>query len=252
MKKTAYILAAAVLIAALSGCNSNSGDNDKPAETTKVTQVAFEVIDTTPAAINFLKTLVQLFSKYLETRMQYPLSFETETETENGMITAGIYIKDESAICFSSTDASGMNSRNIYMDGKIYMIFDEDKVIYEKDTTNDIIKNVVEENLLKININDATAMTYKTSNEPVYYNDVLYKHEAIYSTPDTGTNYYYDVNTDDLVYIVYGDSVAKVIRLNNEVSENAFTIPQGYEIKDMEEYFAKIKAEQAAQTTAAE
>ena len=81
MKKTAYILAAAVLVATMAGCNSNSGSEEPKGG--KVTQIAFQADspkeDTTEEALTFLKEQVPLFSKYLETRMQYPLTFETES-----------------------------------------------------------------------------------------------------------------------------------------------------------------------------
>ena len=85
MKKTAYILAAAMLIAALSGCNSSSGNDGEPAETTKVTQVAFqaeEKEDTTEEALVFLKEQVPLFYQLeLLGKMRDNISYYTTEAT---------------------------------------------------------------------------------------------------------------------------------------------------------------------------
>ncbi len=249
MKKTAYILAAVMLIATLAGCDGNSGDSQTTNKDGKVTQVAFqtpEEPDTTDQAVAYLKTQVPLFAKYLETRMQYPLTYETEVQTAEGTMKAAIYIKSASEICFSSTNTKGYTTRTIYAGKKVYSIIDEERIIYEGDTTKEAVKEVVENNLLKIDYNEASSMTYETSETPDYYNDVLYKHEIIYSEPSKGVHYYYDVNTDDLVYVVVKDSVTKVTRLDNEVSEDPFSLPMSYETKSLEEYFAEQAAEQAA------
>lgn len=251
MKKTAYILAAVMLIAALSGCNSNSGSDES--KDGKVTQVLFqtpEEPDTTDQAVAYLKTQVPLFAKYLETRMQYPLTYETEVQTAEGTMKAAIYIKSDSEICFSSTDTKGFTTRTIYAGKKVYSIMDEDRIIYEGETTKKAVKEVVEDNLLKIDYSEASFMAYETSEAPDYYNDVLYNHEIIYTQPGKGVHYYFDVNTDDLVYVVLEDSVTKVTRLDNEVSEDPFSLPMGYETKPLEEYFAELAAEQAAAQTA--
>lgn len=248
MKKTAYILAAAMLIATLAGCDGNSG-SDKSKDG-KVTQVAFqtpEEPDTTDQAVAYLKTQVPLFAKYLETRMQYPLTYETEVQTAEGTMKAAIYIKSASEICFSSTDTNGYTSRTIYSGKDVYAISDVDQVIYESKTTKEAVKEVVEENLLKIDYNEACLMTYEASETPDYYNDVLYKHEIIYSEPGKGVHYYFDVNTDDLVYVVSGETVTKVTRLDNEVSEDPFSLPMSYKTKPLEEYLAELAAEQAAE-----
>ncbi|MBR4111633.1 MAG: hypothetical protein IKK53_01220 [Ruminiclostridium sp.] len=253
MKKTAYILAAAVLIAALSGCNGNSGDNDKPAETTKVTQVAFqteEKEDTTEEALVFLKEQVPLFSKYLETRMQYPLSFETETETEDGIITAAIYIKDEKNMCHAAVDAFGNYSATIYTPEMTYIIVEANKTIYTRETTEEEVKKLVANNLLKIDADEAKAMSYVTDLD--YFNDVLYKHEIIYAEPGVPTDYYFDENSEELVYIATENSTTRITKLTNEVTESAFELPSGYKTMTIEEYYEQLEAEQAAQTTAAE
>ncbi len=253
MKKTAYILAAAVLIAALSGCNSNSGDNGEPAETTKVTQVAFqaeEKEDTTEEALVFLKEQVPLFSKYLETRMQYPLSFETEIETEEGTATAAIYIKDEKNICLASTDAFGNYTASIYTPEMTYIIVEEDKTIYTRESTEEEVKKLVANNLLKIDVDEAKAMEYVTDFD--YFKDVLYKHEIIYSKPGTGTHYFFDEHSEELVYIATNDSTTKITKLKNEVTESAFELPADYKTMTISEYYEQLEKEQAAQTAEAE
>ena len=253
MKKTAYILAAAMLIAALSGCNSSSGNDGEPAETTKVTQVAFqaeEKEDTTEEALAFLKEQVPLFSKYLETRMQYPLSFETETVTDEGTVTTAIYIKDEKNMCHASVDALGNYSATIYTPEMTYIVVEADKTIYTKEATEEDVKKLVANNLLKIDADEAKEMSYVTDFD--YFNDVLYKHEIIYTKPGTGTHYFFDENTEELVYIATSESTTKITKLNNEVTESAFELPADYKTMTVSEYYEQLEAEQAAQTAEAE
>ena len=245
MKKTAYILAAAMMIAALSGCNSNNGDDNKPAETTKVTQVAYqaeEKEDTTDEALVFLKEQVPLFSKYLETRMQYPLSFETEIETENGTATAAIYIKDEKNICLASTDAFGNYTASIYTPEMTYIVVEEDKTIYTRESTEDEVKKLVANNLLKIDVDEAKDMEYVTDFD--YFKDVLYKHEIIYTKPGEGTHYFFDEHSEELVYIATSSSTTKITKLKNEVTESAFELPTGYKTMTLSEYFESLEAAQ--------
>ena len=245
MKKTAYILAAAMMIAALSGCNSNNGDDNKPAETTKVTQVAYqaeEKEDTTDEALVFLKEQVPLFSKYLETRMQYPLSFETEIETENGTATAAIYIKDEKNICLASTDAFGNYTASIYTPEMTYIVVEEDKTIYTRESTEDEVKKLVANNLLKIDVDEAKGMEYVTDFD--YFKDVLYKHEIIYTKPGEGTHYFFDEHSEELVYIATSSSTTKITKLKNEVTESAFELPTGYKTMTLSEYCESLEAAQ--------
>lgn len=243
MKKTAYILAAAVMIAALSGCNSNNGgdsETTKAPEDGKVTQVAFqaeEKEDTTEEALAFLKEQVPLFSKYLETRRQYPLTFETEMETENGLVTAAIYIKDEKNICLASTDTFGNYTASIYTPEMVYIIVEEDNTIYTKESTEEEVMELVENNLLKIDVDEAKAMSYVTDFD--YFKDVLYKHEIVYTQPGVGTHYFFDEHSEELVYIATSNSTTRITKLNNEVTESAFELPSGYKTMTLSEYFEK-------------
>ncbi len=250
MKKTAYILAAAMLIAALSGCNGNTGDAEttKAPEGGKVTQVVFqneEKEDTTAEAIEFLKTKVPLFTKYLETRMQYPLTYEVEIEDENGKAKAGIYIKDEQNICLSSTDAFGTYSSTIYTPEMIYVVDEESQTIYTKETKEEDVKQIVADCLLKIDVDEAKEMSYVDDYD--YFNGTLYKHEIIYTKPGVGTHYFYDENSEELVYIATSDSTTRVTKLNNQVTESAFELPSGYKTMTLEEYLENLKSEQDAQ-----
>ena len=251
MKKTAYILAAAMLIATLAGCDGNSG-SDKSKDG-KVTQVAFqtpEEPDTTDQAVAYLKTQVPLFAKYLETRMQYPLTFETETETENGTVTACLYIKDEKNMCHASTDAFGNYTASIYTPEMTYIVVEEEKTVYTSESTEEEVRKLVANNLLKIDVDEAKAMEYVADFD--YFKDVLYKHEIVYTKPGVGTHYFFDEHSDALVYIATSDSTTRITKLKNEVTESAFELPSDYKTMTVSEYYEQLEAEQAAQTAEAE
>ncbi len=250
MKKTAYILAAAALIAALSGCSSNAGSADTTTapEDGVHTQVAYEADekdDTTDEAIEFLKTKVPLFTKYLEKRMQCPLTFETEVEINGEVFKTAMYIKDEKNICLSSTDADGYTSRRVYTPDMLYVVLDKERIVCTNSMDEATIKEIVAANMLRIDVDEAKEMEYVDDYD--YFRDVLYKHEIIYTEPGVGSHYFFDENTDELVYIANSNSVTKITCLKNELTESAFVIPEDYEVKDLYEYADELEAAGALQ-----
>ena len=243
MKKTAYILAAAVLVATMAGCNSNSGSEEPKGG--KVTQIAFQADspkeDTTEEALTFLKEQVPLFSKYLETRMQYPLTFETETEVDGSIIKAAMYIKDESTACYEATDSSGYTNRNIYSKDMLYVIEGRERMIYTNPTTEEAVKENIAANLLTIDADEAKSFSYVCDYD--YFNDVLYKHEIIYNSSGAGTRYFFDENPEELVYIVTNEQTTKITKLKNEVDESVFELPSDYGTMDLNEYYNEYYSE---------
>lgn len=242
MKKLLALILTGALILTASACGKK--EEGETTTTTaggeeggKKTQVAFqapEVEDTTLEALEYLKTKVPLFSKYLETRMSIPLTFETEITSDKGTAFAGIYIRDDKTVCLSSTDETGASTRTIYLDNKLYYIVDADKAIYSTDYAEDKCKEMVEAYLLKISVDDAKACNYVSDYD--YYGDTLYKHEIIYNSASVGTHYFYDENTDELKYVVTDTDESKIISLNNEITESAFELPEGYTESDLNTY----------------
>lgn len=251
MKKTAYILAAVLLIGALSGCSGNETP-DSTKENGKVTQVVFqkpEEKDTTNEAIEYLRTQVPLFAKYVEKRNSIPLAYEVEVTTEEGTQTASVYIRDEKSISFLATDVDGNNSGTIYADKMCYVFSEKDNTLYQSEVSNDTCKELVDSNMLKIDIDDAKEMAYAADTD--YFNDVLYNHEVISSPGNPVTHYYFDQQTDELVYIVTGNQVTKITKFQNEVNESAFEIPTDLNVIDLNEY-VNNKDENQASTASAE
>ncbi len=254
MKKTAYILAAAVLVATMAGCNSNSGD----AQTTKddgagvVTQVAVPEIqknDTTDEAIAYLRTQVPLFAKYIEKRNSYPLTYEVKITSGDVTQTASINIKDDKNISFISTNADGVREATIYKDNVCYVISDEEKTLYSSKVTTETSKRVVQENLMTIKLEEAKGMSY--SADTADYNGVTYKREIIGNV----VYYYFDEATEELKYIVMGDNiqVTEITRFENVCDESAFDLPEGYKTVDLNEYVNDaLNAEKEAAAAEAE
>lgn len=253
MKKIVLAIIASALVLATAAC----GTAEKTEETTKgtggkVTQVLYDTPqeeDTTEEAIEYLKTKIPLFAKYLETRRSIPLTFETEVTTPDTHEFTGIYIRDDKSIAVSAVDDFGNEFRMIYMDETVYFVNDEDKTIYSYESSEEGIKNVVESYRLKIKLSDAESNSYVDDFD--YYKDVLYKHEIIYSDRANPSHYFYDENTEELKYIVSGENETKVLALENTVKEEMFELPAGYKKADMQEYVDKVRAEQAAEDNAA-
>lgn len=236
MKKFIAALLAGAMILSLTGC---SGEDKKPDSTTQVTQVAFGEVeedkpDTTSEALEFLKTKVPLFSKYLETRMQYPLTFETEVATKNGTEYAGIYIRDDKTIYLKSVDADGNVSKTIYVDNTLYYVVDSEKAVYHKNYTEQECKDLVSSFLLKIDIDEAKSFNYVQDYD--FLDGVEYKHEIIYDAESNASEYFFDETTEELKYVVANKQTSKILELSNTVDTTLFEIPEDYERIDFDEY----------------
>lgn len=245
MKKFTAALLAGAMILSLAGCSDKNGDEAETTTAKTKQEVAYQVEDTTDESVAYLREQVPLFSRYLETRMQYPLTYEVEVTTADGVQTAGIYIFDKNTICNSSTDANGNLTRAIYDGTNCYLISDAEKVIYCSTVSEEGSENIVSTSLMKIRIDDAMNSTY-TTGETKEYNGETYKFETI-TSGETVAEYYFDEITDDLAYIVAGGNATKIVRLDNEKTPSVLELPEDYERKPLEDYLAQAAAEQTAQ-----
>lgn len=238
MKKIIAVLLTSALLLTAAGCGKEDETKNESSETTKVTQVAFqspeEEDDTTAEAVEYLKTQVPLFSKYLETRMQLPLTYEVNIETPEGTQFVGMYAKDDSTLAHVVTGTDGSTETVIYTPEKLYYIIDADKTVYVSDYSEENAKEAVSASMLRINADDAKNSRYISDYD--YYNNVLYKHEIIYTDGYAESHYFYDEATDALKYIVTGDMVTEVVALSNEVDETKFEIPEDYAESDLNAY----------------
>lgn len=236
MKKITASLLAGAMILSLAGCSDQDKESDN---TTQVTQVAFgeaeeDKPDTTLEALEFLKTKVPLFSKYLETRMQYPLTFETEVTTKNGTQYAGIYIRDDKTIYLKAIDEDGVVSKTIYVDNTLCYVVDSEQAVYYKEYTEQECKDLVNSYLLKIDIDEAKSFNYVQDYD--FLDGVEYKHEIIYDTQSNASEYFFDETTEELKYVVANKQTSKVLKLSNTVDELLFEIPENYKRIDFDEY----------------
>ncbi|MBQ7835436.1 MAG: hypothetical protein IJ385_06590 [Ruminiclostridium sp.] len=244
MKKIIAALLAGAMILSLAGCSGEDKDTSETTENNKKEEVAFQSEDTTDESVKYLREEVPLFSKYLETRMKYPLTYEVEVTSANGVQTAGIYIFDKNTICNSTTDAHGNVTKTIYDGTKCYFISDVDKIIYYSEVSEAGSENIVSTSLMKIHIEDAMNSSY-TTGETKEYNGETYKYETI-TSGETVAEYYFDEITDELAYVIAGGNITKVTRLDNEKTPSVLELPEDYERKPLEEYLAQVAAEQAA------
>ena len=248
MKKITIFLATAMIIAALSGCSGNNDTDSSQSGEGLVTQIAFgepDKEDTTDESVAFLRTKVPLFSRYLEKRMQYPLTYEVEIEVDGGTpTTSGIYIRDDKSLCVTAIDAEGNRQRELYLEDTYYFIDDKEKVVYSLEYSEEGCKEAVGYYLLKIDIEQAQKCSYVDDIDT--FRDVTYKHEIIYDENAKPTDYFYDENTEELIYVVSGTTVTKVLNLKNEVTESVFEIPADYTQSTLEEYAQKLAEEQQA------
>lgn len=249
MKKIIAALCTAALIISAAGCNGEKQEQTtEKGETHKVTEVVYdtpEEEDTTQEALDYLREKVPLYVKFMEKRMSLPLTFETKI-TEKGELlgTSGIYIRDDHTLATIATDAQGNTTRVIYTDGKAYQIDDNAKIVYYTDYSEDSVKSLVSDYLIKIKLSDAEKCTYVDDYEEL--NGVVYKHEIIYQENGDPSNFYYDENTDEIRYVRTGEQISEILKLESTADESKFEIPSDYEQKDYAEYYSQMLQEQAA------
>lgn len=240
MKKIAAILAAAAVMAACAGCGGEGDTEETTAAESTSGKTHSQVVyggeeDTTAEALEYLSDKIPLYVKFMEKRMQYPLTFETlNTESGENLGTAGIYIRDDHTLAISSTTPDGNTVRVVYKDGMVYQIESASKTVYSREFSEENAKSVVSRYLIKIKLSDVEKCSYVDDFEEM--NGVVYKHEIIYQPEGDPSNYYYDEATDEIKYIRVGEQVSEVLLLENEEDESAFEIPSDYEMKDFSEY----------------
>lgn len=242
MKKIISIIAAAALILTAAGCN---GENDKEETTTAAestsgkthSQVVYggDEEDTTEEALEYLRGYVPLYVKFMEKRMNYPLTFETSiSESGEALGTAGIYILDDHTLATSSTTSDGETVRVVFKDGMVYQIESATKTVYSREYTEENAKSLVSDYLIKIKLSEVEKCTFADDYEEL--NGVTYKHEIIYDAESNPVNYYYDESTEEIKCIRAGEQISEVLRLENTADESVFEIPSDYEMKDFSEY----------------
>lgn len=251
MKKAAIILSL-LLVLAVSGCNNNnkpaagSTGADTTTKASKVTQVAFQndgPEDTTDEAVKYITEKAPLFAKYLKKQMTMPLTFECSVKEATGTTKTGVYIKDDRNMVILSVKPDGSETRVIYTVDKAYQVESATKLIYQYDCGEKSVKNSVSQALMKISIDDAKATSYLSDTGT--YDGVEYNCETL-SNNGMSVAYYFDKNTDDLVYIVQSNSTTKIDKLENSFNNEAlFIIPEGYERKSFDELQEKYREERA-------
>lgn len=250
MKKIIAALCTAALIISAAGCSGEkeSQTTTGTGETHKVTEVVYgtpEEEDTTQEALDYLREKVPLYVRFMEKRMNYPLTMETKI-TESGKLlgTSGIYILDDHTLATVATDAQGNTTRVIYTDGKAYQIDDSAKIVYYTDYSEDSAKSLVSDYLIKIKLSDVEKCSYVDDYEDI--DGVTYKHEIIYQQDGTPSNFYYDENTEEIKFVRAGEQISEILKLENSADESRFEIPADYEQKDYAEYYSQMLQEQQA------
>lgn len=258
MKKIIMSLLAAALVLTAAGCGNNDGEKDTTTTTTTTagqqTAVAYqapEAPDTTAEALEYLKGKIPLFAKYLETRRSFPLTYEVETRTADGVSTAGLYIKDKDTIAFTSADYTGASDNTIYDGTNMYYVVHHEKIVYVRNelpitTTTD----VVESNLLKLDIWDVSS--YKYDKGVKEFEGKTYNYESTTDSRGNVSEYYFNQETDELEIVVVDGTPTYITRIDNSVDDSVFEIPEDYEKGDLDAYLNDLIAENRAAAATAE
>ena len=270
MKKITAAMLAAILIICASGCNNGnqpSQTSDTAAQTSatskNVSRIALDADenDTTQEALDYLGMMVPKFAKYLEKRRSIPLTIETTIEKDDKYWISNIYIKDETHMVLYNRDPDGNETRAIYAGSMAYQIETATKTMYAQEVGEEAIRLSVKQYRLIMNYSDVLAATYGTGTGKV--EGVEYNCEAIQSkstdedgneTVNSSSVYYFDKDTDELVYMDTNSTITKIDKLENSFDrDDLFEIPTDYETFTVDEMIERYYATaQTGESEAAE
>ncbi|MCR4780061.1 MAG: hypothetical protein K5876_03090 [Ruminiclostridium sp.] len=260
MKKRMLAALAAVLILAAAGCNNGSA----PANTTAapgttsastqgaVTQIAMEasIPDTSNEALAYLEGVVPLFKNYLVKRRTTPMTLETSFSDSEGEWLSSIYIKDDHNAVMTATNPSGTVTTTVYSVDKGFQLDPANKKAYIQEFSDSRLTSIVSSLLIRISESEVKAAQYSTGTGTIEGTE--YNCESI-TVEDSETVYYFKKDTGDLAYIKDGDTLTKIIRLENVFEkDDMLTIPADYEQLSYKDLVALQDGGSAETTSSAE
>lgn len=242
MKKILSVISAFAVILTIASCGSNNKPEETKASDEKVTQVVFggdspkeEEGDTSKEAIEFLKENYPYFyENFFSMRNRIPLTFISSTKQgENDVVTTEVYIKDEDTMTIIGNDALGRKTRIIYDKDMAYQIYDTEKKIYKTEYGEELVKNNIENTTMKQKYSVVSESGYQFIDSKEHdgknYKCYIISSYNPYVQGYVATEYYFDMQTDEIRYIITQGVVSEVMLLSNEISdESVFDIPTDY------------------------
>ncbi len=264
-KVLSAFLIAFILTAA--GCGSNNAQETTesttaPTEETKgssgnkVTEIAYqspEVEDTTEQALAVLQEHVPLYYDYLKIRMNMPVTVEAVVTYEDGTyLKSGIYVKDEYTGAITTETSDGRLTKVIYTKNMSYQVNENDKTVYYLENKEESAKRNINAMLMTISTSDLNGCSF--SQDTAEFEGVTYKHEVINNVISSDTSeYYFDQNTNELRYIISGNTVTRIDRADSIAADDSiFEIPSDYELILYDEYLEQLQQEAIEQQQAAQ
>lgn len=259
-KMTAAFLCALMLITA-AGCGNENTENNNSAETSKddgtVSIVAAEAKDSSESALKFLSLMAPKFRNYLDIRRTMPLTLETTVYNTDGVWTSNLYVKDGSHAVQYSKDPAGNELRVIYSGSTVHQIESATKMIYSQELGEDFVTSTIASYMLPLYYSDVANATYSKGTGTV--EDVEYNCESIQSSTEDGdgnvvststTVYYFEKDTDRLVYTNADDVLTKIGTLENKFDrDDLFELPEGYTVDSIDNLMQQYMDEEAAQSS---
>ncbi len=261
MKKIAALFAL-IAVLAIAGCSNDNKKADgtsQNGETTTTGNKVTEMAVTMPTqerlsedALEIISQNLPLYRKYLEKRMSIPLVLECKITSPEGTILRNLYIKaDESVSTYAKNLDSTESTTIISLDG-YYFLDHAEKKAYKFNYNEDVIKSQMDQFKFGVTMEDMKKITESTMQEEAEYNGAVYKTESV--TDDSGlTTYYFDKSNDELRFIVNGNTVTEILKLEAADPDNKYyEVPADYEVIDFFEYAASVSAEEAKTAESAE
>ena len=255
MKKITAVFLGALLLLSAAGCGNSNEANTTAAETPsgEVTQ-SVEAQDTSDEALDFLETSAPKFRKYIITRRTLPVTLETTIDNSDGFWTSNIYIKDSSHAVVYSKDPAGNETRVIYSGSMVYQIESAGKKMYSQELGEEFVTNTIKTYTVPLSFSDVGNAQYSGGTgkvEGIEYNceaiQVNIKDSDGTVTGTHNTVYYFDKDTDTLVYTDSEGLLTKIDRIENVFDrEDMFEIPEDYNNSTIDDLMQQYMDEEKA------
>lgn len=261
MKKYPAIVLSLIMLISLTSC-SNGSEQTGTTTTTKGDDNSNVVVidtttDTSDEALEYLSSVVPLFTKYIRSRRTTPVTMETTIETESGTYISNIYIKDADHAVEYTVDPSGNETRVIFSGTMAHQIESATKTVYSQELGKIFVQNSVSEMMLPLDVSDVNGAVYSQGTGKI--GDIEYNCEGIQmSVTDADGNitatyqtvYYFDKETDKLVYSDSNGTLTKIEKLENTFDrEDLFEIPSDYKVLSVDELREQVEGGSAAEAS---
>ena len=258
MKKITALLLCVLMLLPAAGCGNQNSDSGSAATTSstekEVSKVATEAVDTSDDALEHLEICSPKFKKYIVQRRTVPITLETTIDNTDGKWESNIYIKDNTHGIIYSKDPAGNETTVIYSGSMVHQIESATRTVYSQELGEDFVTSTIATYMVPLRYSEVLNAVYSNGTgkvEGVEYNcEAIDTHGKDADGNDTVTShtvYYFDKDTDRLVYIDANNVLTTINVLENKFDrDDLFEVPSDYKTDTIDNLMQQYMDEEAA------